>query len=250
MRWITTLAPLAVIGAASFVSVGGCAWLLDLSPGILGEDAGAPGAGGGGSAPSTGGSGGASDGGTPCEASADCEAPQFPECRKVACVEGECAINDAPAGKVLTAQIPGDCLELRCDGHGSILASYANDPKNDNNPCTYDQCNDGVASNPSKPESSSCQQGSASMCDGSGHCVECLDATYCDGDLCIGGLCVPSECGDGMQDGAETDVDCGGGACPPCGACGKCGNDADCNSDHDLMCSAGVCGPCADAGSG
>jgi hypothetical protein len=42
---------------------------------------------------------------------------------------------------------------------------------------------------------------------------------------------VCATCSDGMKNGAETDVDCGGGACPAC-ACGvgrACGNNMGCN---------------------
>ncbi len=53
-------------------------------------------------------------------------------------------------------------------------------------------------------------------------------------------------CADGVKNGLETDVDCGGDACPPCDNGRHCNNDADC-SGHG--CVAGRCetsdgGPC------
>jgi len=45
-------------------------------------------------------------------------------------------------------------------------------------------------------------------------------------------------CADGVQNGLETDVDCGGDACPPCALERQCGGDADCQSG---ACRAGVC---------
>ena len=45
-----------------------------------------------------------------------------------------------------------------------------------------------------------------------GDCVDgslCLDATL---------TCGPAHCQDGQRNGNETDVDCGGGECPGCGA--------------------------------
>ncbi len=48
----------------------------------------------------------------------------------------------------------------------------------------------------------------------------------------------PGSCADGAQDPGETDVDCGGDACPPCALGRTCGSDADCESGH---CDAGAC---------
>jgi hypothetical protein len=50
--------------------------------------------------------------------------------------------------------------------------------------------------------------------------------------------CVTNQCADHRQDGAETDVDCGGGACPACAAGQKCAINADCVSGN---CAAGLC---------
>ena len=45
-------------------------------------------------------------------------------------------------------------------------------------------------------------------------------------------------CSNGVRDGAETDVDCGGGTCPPCANGRACSISSDCVS---LVCSGGVC---------
>jgi hypothetical protein len=62
-------------------------------------------------------------------------------------------------------------------------------------------------------------------CQGNGDCVS---------DVCSNSLCVPgpanSACFDLMQDGNETDIDCGGGACPACGAAQICLLDSDCHT--------------------
>jgi cysteine-rich repeat protein len=55
------------------------------------------------------------------------------------------------------------------------------------------------------------------------------------GQYCYQGACV--SCGDGIQNGAETDVDCGGG-CAPCVGSQRCSGIADCKSG---FCSSGVC---------
>ncbi|AKU95532.1 Tryptophan synthase alpha chain [Labilithrix luteola] len=65
-------------------------------------------------------------------------------------------------------------------------------------------------------------------------------------DLARGpGYCTPL-CKNGTRDAAETDVDCGGGACQTCAAEKKCKVNSDCNSG--TSCSGGKCKatPCSD----
>jgi len=51
----------------------------------------------------------------------------------------------------------------------------------------------------------------------------CADGRYCAGDndcisnVCNGGTCQMPSCGDGIQNGDEVGIDCGG-SCPPCDA--------------------------------
>lgn len=52
-------------------------------------------------------------------------------------------------------------------------------------------------------------------------------------------------CGDGVQNGAETDVDCGGGTCPRCAVGKKCSTRNDCTSG---LCVSGLCKSCDNAG--
>ena len=54
----------------------------------------------------------------------------------------------------------------------------------------------------------------------------------------------PDECADGQQNGAETDIDCGGPTCAPCQDGGVCVEDADCASG---TCIEGVCGQLPEA---
>src|SRR5579872_2969500 len=65
------------------------------------------------------------------------------------------------------------------------------------------------------------------------------------GIVCNGsGTCVSTHCMDGLQDGDETDVDCGGATCSPCADGKKCLAGRDCVSrDCRLdICVAAVCG--------
>ena len=56
----------------------------------------------------------------------------------------------------------------------------------------------------------------------------------------------PSDCGDGVKNGLETDVDCGGPACAPCSANQACAQGSDCSS---RVCANAICQPasCSDA---
>jgi hypothetical protein len=91
--------------------------------------------------------------------------------------------------------------------------------------------------------------------------------------VCNANLCLPIECVDRMLGGEETDIDCGGGRCPPCengldclvatdcvslfcdpegaggaggasgGSCAACGDDVDCEGVTDHWCDGGLCEP-------
>jgi len=78
---------------------------------------------------------------------------------------------------------------------------------------------------------------------------QCLVGGDCSSSLCNGSthLCAPVTCIDNIQDGNETDVDCGGGICPATCADGKmCTLDVDCTSGlcnfATGVCAASVCG--------
>jgi hypothetical protein len=103
------------------------------------------------------------------------------------------------------------------------------------------------------------------FCDGNGGCTECADSTIngsetdfdcggpdcpscvtgasckidsdCVSCACEGYTCVLARCDNGVQDGCEADVDCGG-PCPPCGVGQACRVKADCTLYN---CVEGVC---------
>jgi len=80
--------------------------------------------------------------------------------------------------------------------------------------------------------------GGAGGAGGSGN--ECNVDTDCPTGVCQAGVCVTTTCLDGVKNGTETDVDCGG---PNCGGCtpGKaCVFASDCQTG---VCTAGTCGP-------
>ena len=61
----------------------------------------------------------------------------------------------------------------------------------------------------------------------------------------IASVCVIPRCDDGLVEGGETDVDCGGTACAPCEGGQRCSADRDCVTNY---CAGGICGraSCAD----
>ena len=67
------------------------------------------------------------------------------------------------------------------------------------------------------------------------HCGGC--GVVCPSGVCAGGACQPARCDDGLFNGSETDLDCGG-SCPGCALGRNCSGDADCLSGE---CRAGVC---------
>ncbi len=78
-------------------------------------------------------------------------------------------------------------------------------------------------------------------------CVDCIAQFKADCSLqaAVHPLTLPPECsatncGDGVRNGTETDVDCGGGTCPACAAGAACGVGSDCLS---TVCSGSVCQP-------
>jgi hypothetical protein len=62
----------------------------------------------------------------------------------------------------------------------------------------------------------------------------CQQDTDCVTDACDAVLheCISNQCGDGRQDGSESDVDCGGPICNSCLPGKRCRNDGDCFSGH------------------
>ena len=99
------------------------------------------------------------------------------------------------------------------------------------NPPTCDICAQGPALDPG------CDPCAAIVCNNNPSC--CTDGwndvcvgeacTFCN-TPCAGTPCGAPSCTDTMQNGNETDVDCGGGECPTCGGGKTCLFNADCTS--------------------
>lgn len=63
------------------------------------------------------------------------------ECIARACNSGTCAVTNEPEGKVIPAQVPGDCKQVVCDGAGAEKeVLLATDTMDDGAECTTDTC--------------------------------------------------------------------------------------------------------------
>ena len=66
----------------------------------------------------------------------------------------------------------------------------------------------------------------------------CTANSDCSSNLCSNGLCTTATCSDGVKNGTETDVDCGGSCSTKCGTGKVCSVSTDCQS---LNCLGGIC---------
>lgn len=127
---------------------------------------------------------------------------------------------------------------------GGEDCTEANDCPGVDSDCRTRACDAGTCSFTNAPLGTVCDDDGGKSCDGDGSCVECVTASDCDGmgEQCVQQQCVPAQCVNGVQDGDETDVDCGGAVCAPCDDGQGCQNDVDCVS---AFCDDGTCAPCA-----
>src|SRR5262249_40040557 len=184
-----------------------------------------------------------------CALASECPPPAGP-CQYAVCDAGRCAIVAVAAGSLVAVDEPADCFDTVCDGAGNAVKVVGlNNVPAAVGSCVVNECSTrGQASSRLLVAGSPCGSGaSAGLCDGSGACVGCLADADCAGVLICGAAhaCVPPSCVDGVQNGAESDIDCGGGACARCAKGKSCTYDADCASGlcrlSDHVCGAPTC---------
>ena len=178
----------------------------------------------------------------PCVVPAtDCPDP-LPPCQVWACDDnGLCiALADADHPLPPPQQIAGDCQSKACQSGMLVDVEDDADVQDDQNVCTADFCTFGLPMHTPMPFGAPCGMGNE-YCDGNGICMNCLDLVCQAGYHCdpVEITCVPDEsCMDGIQNGSETDIDCGGPDCVPCSAGQTCIVSADCKSGS---CTANHC---------
>ena len=151
---------------------------------------------------------------TGCATANDCPGTDD-ECKTRTCSAGKCGVAYTENGTPLAAQVAGDCKMSVCDGAGNstTINDDADLPADDGSQCTNEVCNAGMPSHANEPKGLACNQNGGTLCNGAG-------------------VCVAPACDDEIQNGNETDVDCGG-------VCGVCANGRGCGVDGD--CASGKC---------
>jgi hypothetical protein len=122
-------------------------------------------------------------------------------------------------------------------GGEKTIADPQDMPADEPNECTTEQCNVDMPEHAPVAAGMMCATG---VCDGAGSCAECLDDMDCTApDTCDNGTCIG--CTDGIQNGTETGVDCGG-TCASCnGTACTVGTDCAANACVDGVCCATAC---------
>ena len=179
------------------------------------------------------------------------------QCAVATCGDGlvQAGVEGCDDGNVADGDgCAADCTLESC-GNGEVEAPEACDDGNTEdadacrNTCEAAACGDGVL----YAEVEACDDGDLDDDDGClATCVvaSCGDAAVWAGmEACDDGdadevectmACVLPTCMDTAQNGVETDVDCGGAACPKCAVAKKCAVGGDCASG---LCTANVCAP-------
>jgi hypothetical protein len=107
-----------------------------------------------------------------------------------------------------------------------IAGTAGRDPGTSGAGPTIDHCTNGLFDDELGESDFDCG-GGCEPCDVGQHCADVAD---CLDGLCNEGTCIAAGCVNGVQDGTETDVDCGGGACSQCITGKGCGQETDCES--------------------
>jgi hypothetical protein len=172
-----------------------------------------------------------------CAVSADCQSG--------VCTGGVCQAAACNDGVQNGTETDTDCGGAACDASGHTCAT--------NQKCGAGaDCQSGVCT-AGKCAAPTCTDGvhngtetdvdcGGPACDASGHLCSvgqhCGAGVDCTTGVCLGGVCAMATCMDGTRNGTETDVDCGGGACPGCPTNDHCLVSGDCLSG---VCTGNVC---------
>jgi GH25 family lysozyme M1 (1,4-beta-N-acetylmuramidase)/predicted alpha/beta superfamily hydrolase len=133
------------------------------------------------------------------------------------CVKG--GVCDPTNAACVECVVGSDCQSGICSGGVCALA------------CPADQVNCGGSCRDTSTDSANC-----------GACGHVCPA----GNSCVSGQClVASSCVDGVKNGKETGVDCGGSACPACASGSTCIVSRDCQSH---VCLGNLCSLCSAGG--
>lgn len=171
-----------------------------------------------------------------CATGADCRAGSI--CSSGLCVLPTCTNGVKDGGESSIDCGGSDCSPCQigqyCTNHGDCFQQCTN------NACAVVECSNGQKDlNESDVD-----------CGGSSLCLRCAPLKMCTvssdcamNNVCSNGICAAMGCANGVKDGSETDIDCGGGSCNACVLSKACTLDSDCAS-NDCECGASS-GSCA-----
>ncbi|MFT3776093.1 MAG: lamin tail domain-containing protein [Minicystis sp.] len=199
------------------------------------------------------------NGGNICNATGSCvtcsldtDCPAGNACQVPKCNTGTCGFV-AAAPQVLPAglQTPGDCQSLTCDGTTQAPVSVADNsdvPADEGNQCTTEACNAGAPAHPAATAGTTCNQNGGTKCDGSGACVQCLQASDCPAPAneCQVRACTNNVCGftfvtAGTVTSAQTTGDCKQNQCDGAGNITAVAFDTDLPADDGNQCTGETC---------
>ncbi len=117
--------------------------------------------------------------GTPCTSVDTCDAGDNP-CMRATCKQGFCGTEPVPDGVGPLTNAPGDCRTRSCKS-GEVVDEVDDKDRDDNDPCTADDCEAGVAEHEQLSEGAECFIGtSQGTCDAGGDCeVKCSPTNPC-----------------------------------------------------------------------
>ncbi len=153
---------------------------------------------------------------------------------------GDPDCNDGfPNGDETDVDCGGSC-DPCADGRGCMVAEDCYSLMCEGGACQTPTCYDEVQNG--NEDGIDCGGGCPNLCGSVGGCDDdddCMADEFCDEN----GECVSAACDNGVQDSAETDIDCGGVDCPDCADDQGCNFDGDCISHVCTMdvCQAPVC---------
>ncbi|AKU95723.1 Tryptophan synthase alpha chain [Labilithrix luteola] len=157
-----------------------------------------------------------------CNQAADCPAPTT-VCKTNTCSGNACGTQNAAKGTACA-----DNGGVVCDGNGSCVAAH---------------CTDGVKDADETDED--CGGASCGPCSTNAHCGKDSD---CESKVChpTAHTCTAPACDDKVQNGDETDKDCGGSTCGKCADKLHCAGNRDCASNDCFGGAPGTCVSCSD----
>ena len=117
-------------------------------------------------------------------------------------------------------------------GAGGIECASADECPGADTTCAWRTCEANACGTENAPVGTDCTEDDGVVCDGLGACIECVTNDHCPTNyVCNQSICVPFSCADGVQNGSETDTDCGGVDCLACENGSDCLDDTDCESN-------------------